>query len=67
MRSAAENLRRANSLRPSISNIGVPMKRTLHGADNAAMIGCQGYYEYQAGHTAGLDLNAYTTRDISPG
>ena len=43
------------------------MKRMLHGADNAAMIGCQGYYEYQAGRTAGLDLNAYTTRDISPG
>ena len=27
--------------------------------DNAAMIGCQGYYEYLAGHTAGSDLNAY--------
>ena len=35
--------------------------------DNAAMIGCQGYYEYQAGHIAGLDLNAYATRDISLG
>lgn len=32
--------------------------------DNGAMIGAQGYYEYQAGHTAGMDLNAYTTRDI---
>ena len=32
--------------------------------DNAAMIGCQGFYEYQAGHVAGLDLNAYATRDI---
>ena len=31
------------------------------------MIGCQGYYEYQAGRTAGLDLNAYATRDISLG
>ena len=29
--------------------------------DNAAMIGCQAYYEYQAGHTAGADLNAYAT------
>ena len=29
--------------------------------DNAAMIGCQGYYEYLAGHTAGSDLNAYAT------
>ena len=35
--------------------------------DNAAMIGCQGYYEYRAGHVAGLDLNAYATRDISLG
>lgn len=25
--------------------------------DNAAMIGSQGYYEYLAGHTAGMDLN----------
>jgi len=35
--------------------------------DNGAMIGCQGYYEYQAGHLAGLDLNAYATRDIALG
>lgn len=35
--------------------------------DNAAMIGCQGFYEYQAGHVAGLDLNAYATRDTSLG
>ena len=35
--------------------------------DNAAMIGCQGFYEYQAGHVAGLDLNAYATRDIALG
>lgn len=26
--------------------------------DNAAMVGSQGYYEYLAGNTAGLDLNA---------
>ena len=32
--------------------------------DNAAMIGCQGYYEYLAGHTAGSDLNAYATMEI---
>ena len=32
--------------------------------DNAAMIGCQGYYEYLAGHTAGSDLNAYATMRI---
>ena len=35
--------------------------------DNAAMIGCQGFYEYQAGRTAGWDLNAWATRDISLG
>ncbi len=35
--------------------------------DNGAMIGCQGYYEYLAGHTAGADLNAYANRDISAG
>ena len=35
--------------------------------DNAAMIGCQGYYEYLAGNTAGMELNAYATREISRG
>jgi N6-L-threonylcarbamoyladenine synthase len=35
--------------------------------DNAAMIGCQGYYEYLSGKRAGWDLNAYATRDISIG
>ncbi|MBR7082136.1 MAG: tRNA (adenosine(37)-N6)-threonylcarbamoyltransferase complex transferase subunit TsaD [Oscillospiraceae bacterium] len=32
--------------------------------DNAAMIGCQGYYEYLAGIRAESDLNAYATMDI---
>ncbi len=32
--------------------------------DNAAMIGAQGYYEFLAGHTASMDLNAYATREI---
>ena len=31
--------------------------------DNASMIGCQGYYEYIAGNTAGMDLNAYASMD----
>ncbi len=35
--------------------------------DNAAMIGCQGYYEYLAGHTAGMDLNAKAVMDVSKG
>lgn len=32
--------------------------------DNAAMIGCQAYYEYLAGHVAGSDLNASATMDL---
>ena len=32
--------------------------------DNAAMVGAQGYYEWQAGHTASLSLNAYATMEI---
>lgn len=32
--------------------------------DNAAMIGCQAYYEYLAGHTAGTDLNAVATMNL---
>ena len=32
--------------------------------DNAAMIGAQGYYEYIAGNTAGMELNAYATKSI---
>ena len=32
--------------------------------DNAAMIGAQGYYEYQAGHVADMGLNAYATKTI---
>ncbi len=32
--------------------------------DNAAMIGAQGYYEYQAGNVADMQLNAYATKSI---
>lgn len=32
--------------------------------DNAAMVGAQGYYEFLAGNTAGLDLNACTEMPI---
>ena len=35
--------------------------------DNAAMIGSQGYYEYLAGHTAGWELNARASLEISKG
>lgn len=36
-------------------------------SDNAAMIGAQGFYEFQAGRVAGSSLNAYATRDIGRG
>ena len=32
--------------------------------DNAAMIGCQAYYEYLAGVRAGSDLNAYANMEL---
>ncbi len=32
--------------------------------DNAAMIGAQAYYEYQAGNIAEMNLNAYATKSI---
>ena len=32
--------------------------------DNAAMIGAQAYYEYQAGRIADMSLNAYATKSI---
>ena len=35
--------------------------------DNAAMIGCQGYYDYMAGKRAGSDLNAYATTPVEEG
>ena len=35
--------------------------------DNAAMIGSQGYYEFLAGRTAGWELNARASLDISKG
>jgi N6-L-threonylcarbamoyladenine synthase len=35
--------------------------------DNAAMIGCQAYYEFLSGNTADMSLNAYAVRDISRG
>ncbi len=33
--------------------------------DNGAMIAAQGYYEYLAGNTAGMELNACATKDIA--
>ena len=35
--------------------------------DNGAMIGCQAFYEYQAGHTGDWNLNGYANRLIQIG
>ena len=35
--------------------------------DNAAMVGAQGYYEFQSGNLAGADLNAFATKSIEEG
>ncbi len=35
--------------------------------DNGAMIGCQGYYEYLAGNTAGMELNGYANKNVGVG
>ena len=32
--------------------------------DNGAMIGAQAYYEFLAGNTTGMDLNAYANKGI---
>lgn len=42
----------------------VYMPELRYCGDNAAMIAAQGYYEYQAGHTAGMELNAEAQRTI---
>ena len=49
-----------------VKSKGVPAEPAPWG-DNAAMIGCQGYYEYLAGNTAGWELNAKASLDISKG
>ncbi len=35
--------------------------------DNAAMVGAQGYYEFQSGNITGADLNAFATMSIEQG
>lgn len=61
----------ANSfLRSSLEKSCIQHNKKLYIAplslcgDNAAMIGCQGYYEYLSGVRADLSLNAYATMDI---
>lgn len=44
--------------------VGVYMPPLSLCGDNAAMIGSQAYYEYLAGNTADMSLNAYATKSI---
>ena len=65
---AEQNLGARRNLLPprKFKEKGSPRGRP-RGENNAAMIGCQGYYEYLAGHTAGWELNARASLDISKG
>ena len=45
-------------------NVEVYMPPLSLCGDNAAMIGAQAYYEYLAGNTADMSLNAYATKSI---
>ena len=45
-------------------NVNVFMPPLSLCGDNAAMIGAQAYYEFLAGNTAGMELNAYATKSI---
>ena len=40
------------------------MPELKYCGDNAAMVGAQGYYEFLAGNTADMSLNAYATKSI---
>ena len=57
-------------IRDALTQLAAKMNRTLYlpplslCGDNAAMIGAQGYYEYQAGHVADMTLNAYASMEI---
>ena len=44
--------------------VGVYLPPLKLCGDNAAMIGAQAYYEFQAGNTADMSLNAYATKSI---
>ena len=62
----AANSRIRNDLLKAMEQIGAEVylpPLSLCG-DNAAMIGAQAYYEYLAGNTADMSLNAYATKSI---
>lgn len=62
----AANSKIRKDLLEAASNIGaeVYMPPLSLCGDNAAMIGSQAYYEYLAGNTADMALNAYATKTI---
>lgn len=43
------------------------LPKLIYCGDNAAMIAAQGYYELQAGHTAGAGLNGYASLPMEQG
>ena len=62
---AANSRIRADVLREA-GRLGVRvcLPELRYCGDNGAMIGAQGYYEYLAGHTADMTLNAYATKSL---
>lgn len=62
----AANSRIRNDLLKAMEQIGaeVYLPPLFLCGDNAAMIGAQAYYEYLAGNTADMSLNAYATKSI---
>ena len=62
--SANSGVRRALQEACDKSGCKLYMPEFKYCGDNAAMIGCQGYYEYLAGNTADMSLNAYATKKL---
>ncbi|MDR0884345.1 MAG: tRNA (adenosine(37)-N6)-threonylcarbamoyltransferase complex transferase subunit TsaD [Oscillospiraceae bacterium] len=60
------NERLRSMMTDSCQRAGLPLvlPEKRYCGDNAAMIAAQGYYEWQAGHVAGLDFNARAGADI---
>ena len=54
--------RRADALCAEGYEVYYPPKELC--GDNGAMVGAQAYYEYLAGNTAGMELNAAATMSI---
>lgn len=68
---AAGGVAANGEIRRALLHTAQTMKKKLYlpplhlCGDNAAMIGAQGYYEYLAGHTAGMTLNAFASMEIT--